>query len=150
MWYITMVFLLFIYPLGIQYLVHGEYYLGEITMRNKPLAIYVVFWTVSFVAVRNIQNSMVLYNVFYNSSMYFILSNVYFINIITNIIGRSLMSDNLISMILNTLYIGLFRSRINWNSYINFHLPDMVQLFGLKDTTLNGSYATLQYNLFRF
>ena len=106
---ITLIFLSFLYPLEIQHLVHGEYYGGKITIRKKPLANYLAFWLINFIAVRYIINSLVLYNVFFNPSVYFILSNVYFINIITNIIGRSWMSDHPASMILNTLFIGLFR-----------------------------------------
>ena len=107
--FITQVFLLLIYPLGIQNLIHGERYGNEIRPKKEPLAIYLAFWFINFIVVIFILNSVVLYNVLFNSSMYFILSNVYFINIITNIIGRSWMSDHPASMILNTFYIGLFR-----------------------------------------
>ena len=96
-----------VYPFLIPLLLHGEKN-NSLNPKASSLISYLMTWIVGFVFILFIFNSMVLYYVLFNPTIYFILSNPYIINIVMNIIGRSCVSDHPASMILNSLFIGIF------------------------------------------
>ena len=104
----TELFALIAYPGLVPLMLHGDKIYNDVKPRTTSFMAYLILWIIGFVLICFILNSVVIYYILFNPTVYLILSNIYFINIALNIIGRSWVSDHPSSIVLKSLFIGIY------------------------------------------
>ena len=96
------------YPGGIPTFLQGDKVGNDFRGRDGPVLCYIAYWVISLVLVIFFLGDVMLYRVYFSPTGYLFLTNVYFINIVCNVIGKRTISDHPASMLINAFFIGYF------------------------------------------
>ena len=97
-----------VYPGGIPTFLQGDKVGNDFRGRDGPILCYIAYWVISLVIVIFFIGDVMLYRVYFSPVGYLLFSNVYFINIVCNVLGKRTISDHPASMCINVFFIGYF------------------------------------------
>ena len=113
-----------------------------LSLKMKFIRIFPAAWTISSIVSYFIFWLFAFNYVYLSPIMYLIVTNGYFVNIVSNIIAKSSISDHPISMLLRSLYLGLLIYNLIKNIMPYYHLLNMDQEIGYMNIIYLGLSAS--------